>query len=197
MTIASTSSCRVTAPSSGTATRLGMLDTGDCFGEASYVEGAKRTATIRAALPSQVLKVSSNLVGAGSASCQFALQPRVPAHSHRPPAERDSGPNKEVCASSSGRLALFRWRAYGEWLWIDSKFLGYSDDVSCDARVVQQPSGDIAHHVLDDNDDHRHGSVTYFSSGRFPRFRRSCEEASRSANIDEFLQPNVAFQPLQ
>jgi signal-transduction protein with cAMP-binding, CBS, and nucleotidyltransferase domain len=29
--------------------RIGALDTGDCFGEASCVPGAKRTATIRAA----------------------------------------------------------------------------------------------------------------------------------------------------
>jgi hypothetical protein len=52
-------------------TRLGTLDTGDCFGEASYVEGAKRTATIRAALAVTVLKVSSTLLEQVSASCQL------------------------------------------------------------------------------------------------------------------------------
>jgi len=52
-------------------TRLGMLDTGDCFGEASYVEGAKRTATIRAGLAVTVLKVSSTLLEQVSASCQL------------------------------------------------------------------------------------------------------------------------------
>jgi serine/threonine protein kinase len=53
------------------ATRLGTLDTGDCFGEASYVEGAKRTATIRAAGAVTVLKVSSTLLEQVSASCQL------------------------------------------------------------------------------------------------------------------------------
>ncbi|HTY93980.1 MAG TPA: serine/threonine-protein kinase, partial [Steroidobacteraceae bacterium] len=39
--------------------RLGAIETGECFGEASYVPGAKRTATIRAATQVTVLKVSS------------------------------------------------------------------------------------------------------------------------------------------
>src|ERR1700689_3769322 len=52
-------------------TRLGTFDTGDCFGEASYVEGAKRTATIRAGLAVTVLKVSSTLLEQVSASCQL------------------------------------------------------------------------------------------------------------------------------
>src|SRR6201993_3398152 len=51
--------------------RLGTLDTGDCFGEASYVPGAKRTATIRAAAQVTVLKVSSTLLEQVSASCQL------------------------------------------------------------------------------------------------------------------------------
>jgi serine/threonine protein kinase len=51
--------------------RLGTLDTGDCFGEASYVEGAKRTATIRATGPVTLLKVSSTLLEQVSASCQL------------------------------------------------------------------------------------------------------------------------------
>jgi serine/threonine protein kinase len=51
--------------------RLGGLDTGDCFGEASYVQGAKRTATIRAGNAVTVLKVSSTLLEQVSASCQL------------------------------------------------------------------------------------------------------------------------------
>jgi len=51
--------------------RVGVLDTGDCFGEASYVPGAKRTATIRAAGAVTVLKVSSTLLEQVSASCQL------------------------------------------------------------------------------------------------------------------------------
>lgn len=50
---------------------VGSLDTGDCFGEASYVPGAKRTATIRAASAVTVLKVSSTLLEQVSASCQL------------------------------------------------------------------------------------------------------------------------------
>jgi serine/threonine protein kinase len=53
------------------ASRMGILDTGDCFGETSYVEGAKRTATIRAATAVTVLKVSSTLLEQVSASCQL------------------------------------------------------------------------------------------------------------------------------
>jgi CRP-like cAMP-binding protein len=51
--------------------RLGSLETGDCFGEASYVPGAKRTATIRSASAVTVLKVSSTLLEQVSASCQL------------------------------------------------------------------------------------------------------------------------------
>ncbi|HXA93411.1 MAG TPA: serine/threonine-protein kinase [Steroidobacteraceae bacterium] len=51
--------------------RLGTLDNGDCFGEASYVPGAKRTATIRADGAVTVLKVSSTLLEQVSASCQL------------------------------------------------------------------------------------------------------------------------------
>ena len=50
---------------------IGALGTGDCFGEASYVPGAKRTATIRAAGEVTVLKVSSTLLEQVSASCQL------------------------------------------------------------------------------------------------------------------------------
>jgi serine/threonine protein kinase len=51
--------------------RLGGLEIGDCFGEASYMPGAKRTATIRATIPVQVLKVSSTLLEQVSAACQL------------------------------------------------------------------------------------------------------------------------------
>ncbi|MGH8285260.1 MAG: protein kinase domain-containing protein [Steroidobacteraceae bacterium] len=51
--------------------RVGVLDTGECFGEASYVPGAKRTATIRAAGSVTLLKVSSTLLEQVSASCQL------------------------------------------------------------------------------------------------------------------------------
>ena len=41
---------------------LGSIDSGDCFGETSYVRGARRTATIRAETPVSVLRVSSTLL---------------------------------------------------------------------------------------------------------------------------------------
>ena len=44
---------------------------GECFGETSYVQGAKRTATILAADDVTVLKVSSTLLEQVSASCQL------------------------------------------------------------------------------------------------------------------------------
>jgi eukaryotic-like serine/threonine-protein kinase len=51
--------------------RIGLLSTGECFGETSYVQGAKRTATILAADEVTVLKVSSTLLEQVSASCQL------------------------------------------------------------------------------------------------------------------------------
>jgi eukaryotic-like serine/threonine-protein kinase len=50
---------------------VGMLSNGECFGEASYVQGAKRAATIRAADTVTALKVSSTLLEQVSASCQL------------------------------------------------------------------------------------------------------------------------------
>jgi serine/threonine protein kinase len=50
---------------------VGMLSPGECFGETSYVQGAKRSATIRAIDAVTVLKVSSTLLEQVSASCQL------------------------------------------------------------------------------------------------------------------------------
>jgi len=50
---------------------LGYLDSGDCFGETSYVRGAKRTATINASGAVTVMKVSSTLLEQVSAECQL------------------------------------------------------------------------------------------------------------------------------
>ncbi|MCC7462967.1 MAG: protein kinase [Gammaproteobacteria bacterium] len=50
---------------------VGLLSSGECFGETSYVQGAKRTATIRAAEGVTVVKVSSTLLEQVSASCQL------------------------------------------------------------------------------------------------------------------------------
>jgi serine/threonine protein kinase len=50
---------------------LGYLETGECFGETSYVRGAKRTATIKATGAVTVMKVSSTLLEQVSAECQL------------------------------------------------------------------------------------------------------------------------------
>ena len=50
---------------------VGLLSMGECFGETSYVQGAKRSATIRATDGVTVLKVSSTLLEQVSASCQL------------------------------------------------------------------------------------------------------------------------------
>ncbi len=54
-----------------TGRETGRLDTGECFGETSFVHGAKRLATIRAAGQVTVMKVSSTLLEQVSASCQL------------------------------------------------------------------------------------------------------------------------------
>ena len=50
---------------------VGTLSTGECFGETSYVQGAKRNATIRSTDAVTVIKVSSTLLEQVSASCQL------------------------------------------------------------------------------------------------------------------------------
>jgi CRP-like cAMP-binding protein len=50
---------------------VGQLDSGDCFGETSYVRGAKRQATIRALTDVTLMKVSSTLLEQASAACQL------------------------------------------------------------------------------------------------------------------------------
>ncbi|HZW60449.1 MAG TPA: serine/threonine-protein kinase [Woeseiaceae bacterium] len=50
---------------------LGVLSDGACFGETSYVRGAKRTASICAKGPVTILRVSSTLMEQVSSSCQL------------------------------------------------------------------------------------------------------------------------------
>jgi serine/threonine protein kinase len=50
---------------------LGQMEAGECFGETSYVRGAKRLATIRALTDVTLMKVSSTLLEQASASCQM------------------------------------------------------------------------------------------------------------------------------
>lgn len=50
---------------------VGRLDVGSCFGETSFLRGAKRQATIVADTPATVLQVSSSLLEQASQSCQL------------------------------------------------------------------------------------------------------------------------------
>ena len=50
---------------------LGEMETGSCFGEASYVSGVKRTATIRAKDAVDVVSVSATLLEQLSTECQL------------------------------------------------------------------------------------------------------------------------------
>lgn len=51
--------------------KVGSLDSGDCFGESSYVRGAKRQASIVADGAVTILRVSSTLMEQVSSSCQL------------------------------------------------------------------------------------------------------------------------------
>jgi len=51
--------------------QIGVLSDGDCFGETSYVRGARRTATISATTPVTLVRVSSTLLEQSSSSCQL------------------------------------------------------------------------------------------------------------------------------
>ena len=50
---------------------LGRLGTGDCFGESSYVPGARRAATVRATSSVTLLRVGATLLEQSSANCQL------------------------------------------------------------------------------------------------------------------------------
>ncbi len=50
---------------------VGALSTGDCFGESSYVPGARRSASVRTAGNVTLLKVGATLLEQASASCQL------------------------------------------------------------------------------------------------------------------------------
>jgi serine/threonine protein kinase len=51
--------------------KIGSLESGACFGETSYVRGAKRTASIKADGPVTILRVSSTLMEQVSSACQL------------------------------------------------------------------------------------------------------------------------------
>jgi serine/threonine protein kinase len=59
----------VTVQSNGN--NLGQLGNGDCFGETSYVRGAKRQASIKAVGAVTILRVSSTLMEQVSSACQL------------------------------------------------------------------------------------------------------------------------------
>jgi CRP-like cAMP-binding protein len=50
---------------------VGSLGTGDCFGESSYVPGARRSASVRTGGSVTLLKVGATLLEQASAACQL------------------------------------------------------------------------------------------------------------------------------
>jgi len=50
---------------------VGQLTNGECFGETSYVHGAKRQASIQADGQVTILRVSSTLMEQSSSACQL------------------------------------------------------------------------------------------------------------------------------
>jgi serine/threonine protein kinase len=51
--------------------KVGAIGTGDCFGESSYVPGARRSASVRTSGNVTLLKVGATLLEQASASCQL------------------------------------------------------------------------------------------------------------------------------
>ena len=51
---------------------VGRLEAGDCFGETSYLRGAKRQAAVVAGDGVTILRVSSTLLEQASSACQLA-----------------------------------------------------------------------------------------------------------------------------
>jgi len=51
--------------------QIGQLEAGDCFGETSYLRGARRLASIQAVTDLTLMKVSSTLMEQASAACQL------------------------------------------------------------------------------------------------------------------------------
>jgi CRP-like cAMP-binding protein len=51
--------------------RIGRLEAGDCFGESSYLRGAKRQAAVVAGDEVTLLQVSSTLLEQASSACQL------------------------------------------------------------------------------------------------------------------------------
>ncbi len=76
---------------------LGYLDSGDCFGETSYVRGAKRTATIIASGNGHGHEGELYAARAGVGRMPAALQPGVPAQHDRPAAERGARSLAQSC----------------------------------------------------------------------------------------------------
>jgi CRP-like cAMP-binding protein len=50
---------------------VGRLEAGDCFGESSYLRGAKRQAAVVAGNDVTILRVSSTLLEQASSACQL------------------------------------------------------------------------------------------------------------------------------
>ena len=72
---------------------LGAIDSGDCFGETSYVRGARRTATIKAETRGVRAARELHAARTGVRRLPAALQSRVPAGADRPAAGHRATPS--------------------------------------------------------------------------------------------------------
>ena len=68
--------------------RIGLLSSGECFGETSYVQGAKRTATILRGRRRHRAEGQFDAARAGVGILPAALQPGIPALADRPAADQ-------------------------------------------------------------------------------------------------------------
>jgi hypothetical protein len=191
-TTASTSSCRATAPSNAIGTRLGTLDTGDCFGEASYVEGAKRTATIRAATCRHGTQGELDAPRAGLGLLPAALQPGFPAHAHRAPAERGFRPelnNLPRPLAGAARPSRCGRRPNGCGSTRSSRLRRRRR--RCAYR--REPRRDITHHVLDELRMIVGMLGHVFLIGAL-QDAVELRGGFALGDVDEFLEPDVALQ---
>ena len=90
--------------------QIGVLADGDCFGETSYVRGARRTATISATTPVTLVSVSSTLLEQVVVGLSAAIQQGVPAVADRAAAGRrdPSTASLTLARSAFHQSSLFR-----------------------------------------------------------------------------------------
>ena len=136
---------------------VGQLDAGDCFGETSYVRGAKRLATIKALAAGDADEGQLHAARAVLRRLPAALQQSLPAQPDQPSAESvltlaefalELGCLPHRSAQLSDFLIPFDQRV-GRVI-VDGLEVLRFDHVRAHALFLVQPHGDVAHDVLDE-----------------------------------------------